>query len=459
MRRIFLIATSLIFALAAAGNALAAAERRIALVIGNNDYQNVTKLEKAVNDANSVARELKKIGFEVMAYNNVGQKKMNLAVNEFVQKISGGGVGVFFFAGHGLQVNNQNFLVPVDMDSPRSENDLADQAVSVLAIQDKIADAKAKFTLLVLDACRDNPLPKKSGTRSIGATRGLAPPQAPNGQVVLYSAGANQQALDKLGDNDNNPNGLFTREFLPSITQPGISATDAMRRVRSTVTQKAKSVGHDQQPALYEQTDGDFYFVAGPAPAAPSSPTTVVQTVDPKAVELAFWDSIKNSKTPDDFSDYLNKYPDGQFSALAKRRLTATSQTVTRGGDSAAAPAPEQLALSSQPRPAAETAPSIASKIEELGKMASLQVSDMRATRRDNLLRIQVEITNTSSSNQQMYYRFKWLDRDGFSVWDDEPWKPLLVYGLQKQLINVVGPTFKATDFRLILQSPNNISN
>jgi hypothetical protein len=161
MTRIFLIAVSLIFALAAAGNALAAAERRVALVIGNNDYQNVTKLEKAVNDANAVARELKKIGFEVMAYNNVGQKKMNLAVNEFVQKISGGGVGVFFFAGHGLQVNNQNFLVPVDMDSPRSENDLADQAVSVLAIQDKIADAKAKFTLLVLDACRDNPLPKK----------------------------------------------------------------------------------------------------------------------------------------------------------------------------------------------------------------------------------------------------------------------------------------------------------
>lgn len=460
MRRLSLIVVSLIFALAAASNALAAAERRVALVIGNNDYQNITKLEKAVNDANSVARELKKIGFEVTAYNNVGQKKMNLAVNEFVQKISGGGIGIFFFAGHGLQVNNQNFLVPVDMDSPRSENDLADQAVSVLAIQDKIADAKAKFTLLVLDACRDNPLPKKAGTRSIGATRGLAPPQAPNGQVVLYSAGANQQALDKLGDNDNNPNGLFTREFLPSITQPGISATDAMRKVRSKVTQKAKSVGHDQQPALYEQTDGDFYFVAGPATApTPGSPTTVVQTVDPKAVELAFWDSIKNSNAPEDFSDYLSKYPDGQFSALAKRRLGATNSTGTRGGDSpTAAPAPTQLALS-QPRPAPETAPSIASKIEELGKMVSLKVSDLRATRRDNLLRIQVEITNTGSSNQQLYYRFKWLDRDGFSVWDDEPWKPLLVYGQQKQLINVVGPTFKATDFRLILQSPNNISN
>ena len=90
-----------------------------------------------------------------------------------------------------------------------------------------------------------------------------------------------------------------------------------------------------------------------------------------------------------------------------------------------------------------------------MGPVNYLVVSDLRATKRDNLLRIQAEITNTSTDNQQLYYRFKWLDRDGFSVWDDEPWKPLLVYGNQKQLINVVSPSFKATDFRIVLQSPN----
>ena len=104
----------------------------------------------------------------------------------------------------------------------------------------------------------------------------------------------------------------------------------------------------------------------------------------------------------------------------------------------------------------AQVSSSLASHVEEQGKMSSLAVTDMRASRRDNLMHIQVEITNSSNSNQQLYYRFKWLDQDGFSVWDEEPWKPVLLYGAQKTLINVVAPTFKAADFRLVLQSPDN---
>ena len=96
----------------------------------------------------------------------------------------------------------------------------------------------------------------------------------------------------------------------------------------------------------------------------------------------------------------------------------------------------------------------MASKIEAQGPINNLRVTDMRAVKRDNLMRIQTEITNDSDSNQQLYYRFKWLDNDGFTVWEEEPWKPLIVYGRQKQIINVSSPTFKATDFRLILQTP-----
>ena len=456
--------------LSLSGEVLAAAERRVALVIGNNDYQNIVKLEKAVNDANSVSAELKKVGFEVQTLNNVGQKKMNQAINDFVQKVSGGGVGVFFFAGHGLQINNQNFLVPVDMDQPREPDDVADQAISVPVLQDKLAAAKAKYTLLVLDACRNNPLPKKAG-RSIGSTRGLAMTNSPSGQTVLYSAGANQEALDSLGASDNNPNGLFTREFLPMISQPGVSSTDALKKTRSMVIKKAKSVGHEQQPAIYDQTDGDFYFVPGPAPAqalAAAPANTVVQTVDPKAVELSFWDSIKDSKQPEDYQDYLSKYPNGQFAQLATRRIAATKTTsASRGGEATSAPsapsavatAPAQVAMAPAPPPPSSSGASIASKLEEQGKMNNLKVTDLRTTKRDNLLRIQAEITNISSGNQQLYYRFKWLDQDGFTVWDDEPWKPMIVYGNQKQVINVSSPTFKATDFRLILQSPDNTAN
>lgn len=98
----------------------------------------------------------------------------------------------------------------------------------------------------------------------------------------------------------------------------------------------------------------------------------------------------------------------------------------------------------------------IASKVEELGKMSYLKVTDMRAVKRDGLLRIQVTISNTDNSNQQLYYRFRWLDDDGFTVWDEEAWKPEVIYGLQKKVIQAVSPTFKATDFRLELQSPKN---
>ena len=456
----------------------AAAERRVALVIGNNDYQNLPKLEKAVNDANSVAGELKKVGFEVAAFNNISQKKMNQAINDFVQKIAGGGVGVFFYAGHGVQIDSQNFLVPVDMDSPRTDSDVADQAISVPRLQDKVADAKAKYVLMVLDACRDNPLPKKAG-RSIGATRGLAMSNSPSGQTVLYSAGTNQQALDSLDKNDTNPNGLFTREFLPMISQPGVSSTDALRKTRSIVKQKAKTVGHDQDPAIYDQSDGDFYFVPGKpqqvaAPGAASGAPTVVQTVDPKAVELSFWDSIKNSKQAEDYQDYLSKYPNGQFAALATRRVSQLGTTVSRSSSdpasapSAVATAPAQVAMASPPPPPPPPPPpsspassggSIASKLELLGWIDNLKVTDLRAAKKDNLWRIQVEVTNFSSSSQQINYRFKWLDANGFMVWDDEPWKPLTIYGNQKQMINVSSPTFKATDVRIMLQSMGNAAN
>lgn len=448
MKNRLLVGFVSVFLLVSAAGTVAA-ERRVALVIGNNDYQNVPKLEKAVNDAMAVSRALGKIGFEVMYLPNAGQKKMNQAVNEFAQKIAGGGIGVFFFAGHGLQINNQNFLLPVDIDMPKDPNDIDDQAISLVRVQDKLADAKAKFSLLVIDACRNNPLPKKAG-RSLSGMPGLAQPSSPTGQIVLFSAGTNQQALDKLSDTDSNPNGLFTREFLPMISTPGLSAADALKKVRTSVTSKARAVGHDQNPALYDQTDGDFYFIAGaPQQLASVAPATG-PAVSQSAIELELWSSIKSSNDPEDFKEYLARYPNGQFASIAQRRVAAVSQPTTRR--SAEAPSPPPAAAAA---PTSE-GPSIASRVEELGRMTYLKVSDLRATKRDNLLRVQAEITNTSHQNQQLYYRFKWLDRDGFSVWDDEPWKPLVVYGNQKQQINVVAPTFKAVDFRVELQSPNN---
>ena len=322
------------------GGAALAAEKRVALVIGNNDYEQLPKLNKAANDAEAVARELAKIGFEVIAVTNANQRKMNSAINSLIDKAAGGGVAIFFYAGHGLQINNQNFLAPVDMEMPKSQNDVGDQAINLQTIQDKLANAKAKFTLLVIDACRNNPLPQQA-TRSLGVTRGLAQPSAPNGQVVLFSAGAHQEALDALSERDTSPNGLFTREFLPTITTPGISATEALRRVRSAVIQKAKSVGHEQHPALYDQTDGDFYFVAGAPPAAAAGAAIAVQAttaaVDASLIELEYWKGAQQAHSIEAYQSYLKKYPKGQYAELATANINRLkSAAPTRAADSAA---------------------------------------------------------------------------------------------------------------------------
>lgn len=293
----------------------AMAEARVALVIGNNAYQHVPRLEKAVSDARAVGDMLQKIGFKTTVLLEANQRSMNSAVNRFVEDAGGGGIGVVFFAGHGVQVNNQNFLLPVDFEAPRNEADIADQSISLQGIQDKLAEARAKFTLLVIDACRDNPLPRKAG-RSLGSTRGLAQASSAEGQMVVFSAGANQQALDKLSEKDRNPNGVFTREFLPWLGKPGTSVREAMLQVRSAVRQRARSVNHEQFPAVYDQAEGEFYFVSPPAP----------QTLAPDQAELLFWQSMRESTLTEDFADYLKRYPEGHYASLAQRKLHALKQ-------------------------------------------------------------------------------------------------------------------------------------
>lgn len=446
------------FFLALATGALAATEKRVALVIGNDAYQGVPKLEKAANDARAVGKELSKVGFEVMSYTNLDRRAMNQAINQFTSKISGGGVGVFYFAGHGVQLDGRNFLLPVDIQVEKP-NDLDDEAIDMLKVTERLGEAKAKLSLLIIDACRDNPFPKKAG-RSIGGTRGLSMPQTPSGTMVVYSAGVNQQALDKLSDNDRSPNGLFTREFLPVISTPGLRIDDAVKKVRTAVIQKAKAVGHEQNPAIYDQTDGDFYFLP-PQPDAKSSPVAATSnpSVDPLAVELSFWDSIKNSNDAGDYLAYLEKYPNGQYAKLASNKLAKLDKSAKGRSTEMETSAPVATVAKASPPaapPAASGSGSITSKIETLGELNALKVSALRATRRNNFLVIQAEITNTDNNTQQLSYRFKWLDSAGFTVGSEEGWKPLLVYGGQKKLIDTMAPVPQATDYRLELHAPDN---
>ena len=230
--------------------------RRRALVIGNDNYKNVTKLDNAVEDAKAMSEALEGLGYKVDLHANLTERAFKRALRNFRADLKGGEEVLFFYAGHGVQLGNSNYLLPVDLGSD-SADQVRDESIELQRVLDDIAEQKTKFALAVIDACRDNPF-KQTG-RAIGG-RGLAPTTAATGQMVMFSAGAGQQALDKLGQTDASPNGLFTRVFLEEMKKPGIPVDRVLRNVRQRVVTLARSVGHEQVPALYDQAIGEFYF-------------------------------------------------------------------------------------------------------------------------------------------------------------------------------------------------------
>lgn len=237
-------------------SAKARSGRRLALVIGNNRYRNVPALANAVDDATSIANSLRTVGYQVTLRTDITQKDMQAALRTFSGQLQGGDEVLFYFAGHGVQLGAANYLLPVDI-AGESEAQVRDDAIQLQRVLDDIAEQKVRFTLAMVDACRDNPF--KSSGRAIGG-RGLAPTTAATGQMIIFSAGSGQQALDKLGPSDNSRNGLFTRVFLKEMQKPGVSVDRLVRNVRAEVVELARSVGHEQVPAIYDQAIGDFYF-------------------------------------------------------------------------------------------------------------------------------------------------------------------------------------------------------
>ncbi len=229
---------------------------RKALVIGNDLYTEVPRLNNAGADADAMARSLEAVGYKVSKHLNLDEKGFKRAIRDFKQLVNGGDEVLVFFAGHGVQLGNANYLLPVDIKGDNEEQ-VKDEAIMLQRILDDLEDKKTKFALAVIDACRDNPFKGKG--RALGG-RGLAPTTAATGQMIMFSAGSGQQALDRLSEKDPEKNGLFTRIFVKEMQKPGISVDRVLRNVRNEVVRLAKSVGHDQTPALYDQSIGEFFF-------------------------------------------------------------------------------------------------------------------------------------------------------------------------------------------------------
>ena len=265
-----------------------APEPRTALVVGNADYS-FGALTNPINDAEAVAKSLEEAGFEVTLRTDADQAAMQAAIASFGDELKQkGGVGLFYFAGHGVQLSGENYLLPVG-GHIRGENDIKTGAVTATEIVDAMASARNGLNIVVLDACRNNPINK-------GATRGLSRIDSNRSLFVSYSTSPGSVALD--GEDGNSP---YTKYLATSISTPNLNIEETFKRTLKGVYQETKG---EQTPWISSTFFGDFVFRPNGAPMsqpeAPSPnaggsqqqqamvrPLPIPQQPTPAAIELA----------------------------------------------------------------------------------------------------------------------------------------------------------------------------
>ena len=357
-------------------SAAAADGRRVALVIGNGEYGDLPRLANPPRDAVLMAAKLRSIGFEVDVALDDTQASLIGRVRSFGLRARDADVALFYYAGHGIQSRGSNFLLPVDVKFRRYD-DLHTQSLPLSMVSTALDSADAKVSLIILDACRDNPLPRLlaslSGTRSVKANRGLASLQRASGRLVAYATAPGDVAYDGAGE-QNSP---FTQAVADLIDEPGLEVGTMFQQVREQVM---AATDGKQVPWIDEAILGDFYFqppsvqVAPPASAiaalsleAASLPANVPEKqagIEPSRppfaqptdqVETA-WSKAKALGTRDAYVDFLEKHPksDHAQEAVAKLLQFASTAALTLKPQEPAVTTPKVTAT---PKPAPPPSP------------------------------------------------------------------------------------------------------
>jgi hypothetical protein len=307
----------------------AAADNRLAFVVGVDNYDNLggqAQLQKARADARAVAQSLGNLGFKVSLLTDVSRSDFNRHWQDFVNQLQPGDTAAFYFAGHGVELGGRNYLLPRDIPSIRPGRDelLRREALS---LQEFLADLKEKGTrlnIVVIDACRDNPFEKAAG-RSLGRSRGLALTEPPEGTFIMFSAATGESALDRLSDQDADPNSVFTRQLLPLLAKPGLTLTDVAEDVRLGVHRLASSVQHRQTPAYYNQVLGRFCLAGGACQAGrPATSVPGAETLEKTAEEAEkLWQQIRDTRSIEALDAYIAQFSRSSFAVLARDRIAA----------------------------------------------------------------------------------------------------------------------------------------
>lgn len=291
--------------LCASATAEAPGDMRVALVIGNGAYPGDSALSNPGNDARAMADTLKGLGFSVIEIHDGKQAQMSQAILSVRERLKGKqGVGMLYYAGHGVQYDWRNFMVPVDA-RLKTESDILAQTVDISSVLDAFKAAGNRLSLVVLDACRDNPFDNKL------ATKGLAPVDAPPGTFMAFATAAGNVAQD--GD-EKSGNGLYTQFLLQELKKPTARLEDVFKRVKLQVRQKSEG---RQIPSDSSNLDEEFSFDKGFAKAIPEKEEMRLARYN---AEKADWDRIKVSKNFSDFFDFLQRYPNGFISEIAQFR-------------------------------------------------------------------------------------------------------------------------------------------
>jgi uncharacterized caspase-like protein len=284
---------------------IAVTEERIALVIGNAAYR-VDPLDNPVNDARLVAQSLRQAGFGVRVHENLDRRALVEALRDFGNRLGENTIAVLYYAGHGLQLRDRNFLIPVDAEI-RSEDEIPIAGVDVGFLLGRMGNAKSRINIVILDACRNNPFAGRGGS----AAQGLAQMDAPVGTLLAYATAPGKLAADS--GTGSSANSLYAANLAQHLLTPGLPVEHVFKRVREAVV---RATAQAQVPWESSSLQGEFAFVPGT--------TTAVHSNSPEveaAGELAFWNSIQQANRADEYRAYLRQYPGGRFAALAQSRI------------------------------------------------------------------------------------------------------------------------------------------
>jgi uncharacterized caspase-like protein len=312
-------------------------EQRIALVIGNAAYKSVGALDNPVNDARLIARSLGRAGFDVLLKEDLDRNGMVAAMREFGARLNENTIALLYYAGHGLQLRDRNFLIPVDAEI-RSEDEIPLAGVDLGFLLGRMSAAKSRINIVIVDACRDNPFAGRAGST---AAQGLAQMDAPLGTLVAYATAPGKLSADGGVGN----NGFYAAHLARHLLTPGLPVEHVFKRVREGVVRDTRDLSVQQVPWEHSSLQGEFAFVPGVA-----APREAVADVE-AAGELAFWSSIESANRADEYRAYLRQYPNGRFAALAQTRIAGFAPAPAPGAPTAVAAQAAPSPASALPRP------------------------------------------------------------------------------------------------------------